>query len=55
MENGEEKCLEGRGLYEKGLKMKKAGSRKCKINAWPGKLLVTAVVQCQTAAPGKIL
>lgn len=36
------------------LKMKKAGSRKCKIKAWPGKLLVTAVVQCQTAAPGKI-
>lgn len=36
------------------LKMKKAGSRKCKIKGWPGKLLVTAVVQCQTAAPGKI-
>lgn len=36
------------------LKVKKAGTRKGKIKGRPGKLLVDAVVQCQTAAPGKI-
>lgn len=39
---------------EWSLKMKEAGTRKYKIKDWPGKILVPAVVQCQTTAPGKI-
>ena len=54
MESGEEKCLDCRVLYGMVPESEEDWARKCKIKDWPCRLLVPAVVQCQTAALGKI-